>query len=85
MEAKTQKDRADALHKAEKLLVQEDAAVIPVIFNSEAYVTSALSDIDTTFWGANTFTKTYLKDYVKHNNAAGVDANTEGSETKADA
>ena len=85
MEAKTQKDRAEALHKAEKLLVQEDAAVIPVIFNSEAYVTSALSDIDTTFWGANTFTKTYLKDYVKHNNAAGVDANTEGSETKADA
>ena len=85
MEATTQKDRVKALHDAEKLLVQEDAAVIPVIFNSEAYVTSALSDIETTFWGINTFKRTYLKDYVKHNNAAGVDANTEASKEEANA
>lgn len=77
MEAKTQADRAKALHEAEKLLVETDAAVIPVIFNSEAYVTSALSDIDTTFWGVNMFTKTYLNNYVEHNNAAGADAGTE--------
>ena len=70
MNAKTQKERTEALHDAEELLVKEDAAVIPVIFNSEAYVTSALSDIETTFWGTNTFTKTYLNEYVKHNNAA---------------
>jgi len=84
MEATTQKDRAKALHDAEKKLVGEDCAVIPVIFNSEAYVTSALSDIETTFWGINTFTKTYLKDYVKHNNAAGVDADADAGE-EADA
>lgn len=75
MDATTQKDRAAALHEAEKFLVGTDAAVIPVIFNSEAYVSSALSDIETTFWGINTFTKTYLNNYVDHNNNAGVDAN----------
>lgn len=75
MEATTQKDRAAALHSAEAHLVGTDAAVIPVIFNSEAYVSSALSDIDTTFWGINTFTKTYLNNYVDHNNNAGVNAN----------
>ena len=89
MEATTQKDRAEALHKAEKLLVgtgeESDAAVIPVIFNSEAYVSSALSDIDTTFWGINTFTKTYLKDYVTHNNAAGADAGTTADTEEAGA
>ena len=73
MNAKTQKERTEALHDAEELLVKGDAAVIPVIFNSEAYVSSALSDIETTFWGTNTFTKTYLNEYVKHNNAAGAD------------
>ena len=85
MEATTQKDRVAALHDAEELLVKEDAVVMPVIFNSEAYVTSALSDIDTTFWGTNMFTKTYLNNYVDHNNAAGADAGTAGSEENADA
>jgi oligopeptide transport system substrate-binding protein len=83
MDATTQKDRAAALHDAEKLLVNTEAAVIPVIFNSEAYVSSALSDIDTTFWGINTFTKTYLNNYVEHNNNAGVDANA-GTDEAAD-
>ncbi len=85
MDATTQKDRAAALHEAEKYLVGTDVAVVPVIFNSEAYVSSALSDIDTTFWGINTFTKTYLNNYVEHNNNAGVDANagTEAGEEKA--
>ncbi len=82
-EATTQAARAAALHKAEELLVKTDAAVIPVIFNSEAYVTSALSDIDTTFWGINTFTKTYLNNYVEHNNAAGADAGTEAGKEEA--
>jgi ABC-type transport system substrate-binding protein len=82
-EATTQAARASALHKAEELLVKTDAAVIPVIFNSEAYVTSALSDIDTTFWGINMFTKTYLNNYVEHNNAAGADAGTEAGKEEA--
>ena len=81
MDATTQKDRAAALHDAEKLLVNTDAAVIPVVFNSEAYVTSALSDITTTFWGVNMFTKTYLNNYVEHNNAAGANAGA-GEENK---
>ncbi len=66
VEATSQKDRAAALHDAEKLLLK-DAAVVPVIFNSEAYVSSALSDIDVNFWGCNLFTKTYLNNYVEHN------------------
>lgn len=64
--AKTQKERAAALHAAEKILL-EDAAVVPVIFNSEAYVSSALSNIETNFWGHNLFTDVYLNNYVEHN------------------
>jgi ABC-type oligopeptide transport system substrate-binding subunit len=67
MEAATQKDRVAALHSAEELLLK-DAPVVPVIFNSEAYVTSALSNVETNFWGHNTFTKTYLNNYVALNN-----------------
>jgi hypothetical protein len=85
MDATTQSARASALHDAEKLLVATDAAVIPVIFNSEAYVTSALSNIETTFWGINTFTKTYLNNYVDHNNAAGANAGTTANAEKAGA
>ncbi len=78
IEATSQKDRAKALHDAEKLLL-EDAAVVPVIFNSEAYVSSALSDIDTNFWGCNIFTETYLNNYVEHNTAGkGEDSTTAG-------
>ncbi len=74
VEAKSQKERAAALHDAEELLLK-DAAVVPVIFNSEAYVSSALSNIETNFWGCNLFTKTYLNNYVDHNTAANAEAN----------
>ena len=66
VEATSQKDRAAALHEAEAILLK-DAAVVPVIFNSEAYVTSALSDVETNFWGHNIFTETFLNNYVQHN------------------
>lgn len=66
VEATSQKDRAAALHEAEAILLK-DAAVVPVIFNSEAYVTSALSDVETNFWGNNIFTETFLNNYVQHN------------------
>ncbi|MBQ8404270.1 MAG: hypothetical protein IJX55_07610 [Clostridia bacterium] len=79
IEATSQKDRAAALHDAEELLLK-DAAVVPVIFNSDAYVSSALSNIETNFWGCNTFTKTYLNNYVEHNTAANAaDSTTEAA------
>ena len=53
------------LHEAEELLIK-DAPVVPVIFNSDAYVTSGLSEISTNFWGANMFTKAYLNNYVDY-------------------
>ena len=59
--------RAELLHKAEKLLVEEEAAVIPVVFNTNAYVVSKeLSKVKTDYWGVQIFTKTQLKNYVQY-------------------
>jgi ABC-type transport system substrate-binding protein len=65
--AETDADKkAELLHSAEKLLV-EDAAVVPVIFNTNAYVVSdELSKVTTNYWGVQMFTKTELKDYVQY-------------------
>lgn len=60
-----QKEKVAKLHEAEELLIK-DAPVVPVIFNSDAYVTSGLSEISTNFWGANMFTKAYLNNYVDY-------------------
>ena len=58
--------RADILHEAEALLLA-DAAVVPVIFNTNAYVVSGeLSKVDTNYWGVQLFKKTELKDYVQY-------------------
>ena len=57
--------RAEILYEAEALLI-EDAAVVPVIFNTNAYVVSSkLSGVDTNYWGVQMFTKANLKDYVQ--------------------
>jgi ABC-type transport system substrate-binding protein len=59
--------RAEILHEAEKLLIEEEAAVIPVVFNTNAYVVSKeLSKIKTDYWGVQIFTKTQLKNYVQY-------------------
>ena len=59
--------RAELLHQAEELLVKEEAAVIPVVFNANAYVVSKeLSNIKTDYWGVQIFTKTKLKNYVQY-------------------
>ena len=59
--------RADILHDAEKLLVDTEAAVIPVVFNTNAYVVSKeLSKVKTDYWGVQIFTKTELKNYVQY-------------------
>jgi ABC-type transport system substrate-binding protein len=58
--------RAEILYEAEALLI-EDAAVVPVIFNTNAYVVSnKLSGVDTNYWGVQMFTKANLKDYVQY-------------------
>ena len=57
------KARAELLHQAEQLLL-EDMPVIPIIFNQNAYLVSdELSKIDVTYYGTFIFTKTKLKDY----------------------
>ena len=58
--------RAEILYEAEAVLI-EDAAVVPVIFNTNAYVVSSkLSGVDTNYWGVQMFTKANLKDYVQY-------------------
>ena len=60
-------NRAKILHDAEKLLVETEAAVIPVVFNTNAYVVSKeLSKVKTDYWGVQIFTKTELKNYVQY-------------------
>ncbi len=66
-EAFKQKDieaRASLLHEAEKILIETDMAVIPVIFNQNAtLVHDDLSKVKFDFYGNAIFTKTKLKDY----------------------
>lgn len=63
---KNAKEKANILHEAEKLLI-EDGAICPVIFNCDAYVVSGeLSGLTTNFWGAKIFTKAVLKNYEKY-------------------
>jgi len=58
--------RAEILHNAEKALI-EDGALIPVVFNTNAYVVSSeLKKVKTDFWGVQIFTKAKLKDYVQY-------------------
>lgn len=63
--AESQSEKAKLLHQAEELLLK-DAPVIPVLFNSDAYVTSGLSELKTNFWGATNFKKVYLNNYVDY-------------------
>lgn len=59
-------ERAKLLHDAEELLIA-DAAVVPVIFNANAYVISGeLSKVDTNYWGVQLFKKAKLKNYVQY-------------------
>jgi ABC-type oligopeptide transport system substrate-binding subunit len=58
--------RAEILYEAEALLI-DDAAVVPVIFNTNAYVVSDnLKNVEADYWGAQVFTKAELKDYVQY-------------------
>ena len=58
--------RAEILHSAEKLLL-DDYAVLPVVFNANAYVVSKeLSNVKTDYWGVQLFKKAKLKNYVQY-------------------
>lgn len=65
-EAYAEKDtaiRAEILHEAEELLMEE-LPIIPIIFNQTATLQSEeLSKVEYTYYGTMIFTKTKLKDY----------------------
>ena len=63
LKATTAEEKAAALHEAEKLLI-DDAAVIPVIFNQDAYLISKdLTKVESTYFNTRIFTDAKLKDY----------------------
>ena len=58
--------RAEILHEAEELLL-EDMVVIPVVFNENAVLISKeLSKVEFTYFGTPRFKKTKLKNYKKY-------------------
>lgn len=58
--------RAEILHNAEKELI-EKGLVIPVVFNTNAYVVSPeLKKVKTNYWGVQNFQKANLKNYVQY-------------------
>lgn len=64
--ATKKKEKAQLLYAAERILV-DDAAVIPVLFNSDCYVVSSeLSGLTTNYFGAKMFTKAVLKNYDRY-------------------
>lgn len=64
--AETAGEKSEALHEAEKLLI-EQMPVIPIIFNQNATLTSKmLSKVQSSFYCPALFKKTVLKDYEKY-------------------
>lgn len=64
--AKDAKTKAQLLHEAEKILM-EDAPIIPIVFNQDAYLISKdLSKVESTYFGTRIFTDAKLKDYQQY-------------------
>lgn len=59
--------RSEALHNAEKKLI-DDMPAIPVVFQKHGSIVNAdvLSGIKTTFWGTTDFKKVKMKDYMAY-------------------
>ena len=58
------KQKARLLHAAEKILIEDEMALIPVVFNKNAILVSDdLSRVDSDYYSPATFRKTKLKDY----------------------
>lgn len=59
-------ERADALHEAEKLLM-EDMPICPLVFMKSAYLSSKiLSGFKTDYYGMTDFTRVKMKNYMKY-------------------
>ncbi len=59
------KDRAEAMHEAEKKLI-EDSPVIPLFNNADVYASKELKKIKTDFFGAKIFKDTKMNNYRKY-------------------
>ncbi len=58
--------RAEILHQAEEMLL-EDMPIVPLVFLQDAYIVSdELSGIKTDYFGARDFKDTKLKNYMEH-------------------
>ncbi len=65
-EAKTEEERAKALHDAEKLLL-EDMPICPLVTLQSAYVKSdILSGFDTDYYGVTDFKRVKMKNYMDY-------------------
>ncbi len=61
------KQKAALLHEAERILLEDDMAIIPVLFNKHAVlVHDDLSKVTSTYYTPSIFQKTKLKDYEKY-------------------
>ncbi len=62
--------RAEILHEAEKMLMNE-MPVIPLVFNQDAYLvnTKVLSGFEDTVWGTRDFKRMKMKNYMKYKEA----------------
>ena len=59
--------RNELLHQAEKLLLEEEMPVIPLLFNrSASLVSSKLNRVYTNYYGYAVFTRTELRNYHKY-------------------
>ena len=78
--AASREDMDKSLISAEKMLL-EDAPIIPVIFNANAYaVSSDLSNVKTNYYGCSIFTKSKLKNYEEYKPLDTLVANAEDTE-----
>ena len=61
------KQKAKLLHEAEKVLIQEDYAIIPVVFNQNAeLISDDLSKISSTYYSPSLFRKTKQKNHMDY-------------------
>lgn len=75
------KAKAQILHDAEKLLLEE-GGICPLVFNKTNYMSQEISGLKTTFWGMVDFKKADLKNYEKYNFANTTSENEETTQTE---
>ena len=75
------KAKAQILHDAEKLLLEE-GGICPLVFNKTNYMSQEISGLKTTFWGTVDFKKADLKNYEKYNFANTTSENEETTQTE---